>query len=276
MHASNIALNWVLIFGHLGCPALGVTGAGIGTAIATTLGALLYLVLGLRHARQAGFLREVPGRTTMAAVLRLSVPAGVQHSAFAAGMTAFFWVIGRVGTAELAASNVLLHLLLVAILPGVGFGLGAASLVGQALGRGNPADATAWGWDVVRLASLAVGLLALPAALFPEAVLGLFLHEPETLALARLPLQALALTMAVDTVGTVLLNALLGAGYSRRVMVVSISLQWGLFLPFAYLVGPVLGHGLLAVWLASIAYRALQALAFVLIWWRGRWAGVVV
>jgi Na+-driven multidrug efflux pump len=88
----------------------------------------------------------------MASMLRISIPAGMQSFFFATGMTAFFWIIGRIGTAELAASNVLVQLLLVAILPGIGFGLAAASLVGQALGRGNREDAATWGWDVTRLA----------------------------------------------------------------------------------------------------------------------------
>jgi putative MATE family efflux protein len=274
MHACNIFLNWVLIFGHLGLPALGSTGAGIGTSIATFIGTGYYIVMGLRHARPNGFLAALPTRETMLSMLRLSVPAGLQQLFFAGGMTAFFWVIGRVGTAELAASNVLVQLMLVVILPGIGFGLAAATLVGQALGRGDPRDARAWGWDVCRIAMLVVGLLSLPALLFPELILRGFLHDPETLALARLPLQLVAATMALDTVGTVLLNALLGAGYSRAVMVVSVSLQWGLFLPVVYLTGPVLG--MLGIWSAQIIYRAIQTGLFISIWHSGHWARVRV
>ncbi len=151
MHVCNVILNWLLIFGHLGLPALGATGAGIGTTISTYVGTAIYIGLALRHARPLGFLRSRVDRSTVATMLRLSVPAGLQSFFFAAGMTAFFWIIGRIGTPELAASNVLVQLLLVAILPGVGFGMAAASLVGQALGRGDRDDAVRWGWDVVRL-----------------------------------------------------------------------------------------------------------------------------
>ncbi|MEZ4375297.1 MAG: MATE family efflux transporter [Polyangiaceae bacterium] len=51
---------------------------------------------------------------------------------FAGGMTAFFTIVGRVGTQKLAVSQVLVNLLLLAVLPGMGFGLAAGSLVGQA------------------------------------------------------------------------------------------------------------------------------------------------
>jgi putative MATE family efflux protein len=274
MHAANVLLNWVLIFGHLGLPALGCTGAGVGSAIATYLGTALYVYQALRIARRNGFLRGLPDRRTMVTMLRLSVPAGIQQFFFAAGMTAFFWIIGSVGTAELAASNVLVHLLLVAILPGIGFGMASASLVGQALGRGDPEDARRWAWDVSRVAMMLVGSGALIGLFFPELMLRVFLHDADTLQLARLPLQVLAAAMGWDTLGLVMMNSLLGAGDNRRVMVVSVLLQWGLFLPAAYLIGPVLGYGMTGVWLAQVAYRALQTLAFTLIWQQGRWAEI--
>ncbi len=59
-------------------------------------------------------------------------------------------------------------------------------------------------------------------------------------------------------------------------MKVSIGLQWGLFLPAAYVLGPVLGFGMTAVWTAQVGYRSLQALVFALIWKSRTWIGVAV
>jgi Na+-driven multidrug efflux pump len=212
----------------------------------------------------------------MASMLRLSIPAGTQSFFFATGMTLFFWIIGRIGTAELAASNVLVQLLLVAILPGVGFGIAAASLVGRALGRGDREDAVTWGWDVSRLAMIVVGTGALIGVIAPDLLLKIFLHEEHTVALARFPLRLLGATMVVETLGGVLMNALLGAGASKTVMFVSVTLQWGLFLPVAFLLGPVLGFGMSAVWLAQVGYRCLQGLVFASIWHSRKWVGVEV
>jgi putative MATE family efflux protein len=276
MHVCNVFLNWVLIFGHLGLPALGATGAGIGTTIATYIGTAIYIGLALRHAVGLGFLRSFVDRDTIKSMLRLSIPAGLQSFFFAAGMTAFFWIIGRIGTPELAASNVLVQLLLVAILPGVGFGFAAASLVGQALGRGDRDDAVAWGWDVSKLAMLLVGGGALVGLLFPDLLLRLFLHDEQTIALARFPLRLLGATMTIETLGGVLLNALLGAGASRLAMKVSIGMQWFLFLPVAYLLGPVLGFGMTAVWTAQVAYRSLQTLVFAAVWRSKIWINLEV
>jgi len=276
MHVCNIGLNYLLIFGKLGFPELGSTGAGIGTAISTYLGTAIYVTMAFRHARSSGFFGGLPQRETVRTMLTLAVPAGLQQFFFATGMTAFFWIIGQVGTAELAASNVLVQLLLVVLLPGLGFGLAAASLVGQALGRKDAADAAAWGWHVSFVASVLVGALSLVGLVFPRLILTLFLHDEALLELAVVPMRLLGATMAIDTVGTVLMNALLGAGDSKRVMTISVSLQWGLFLPAAFLLGPVLGFGINGVWLAQVIYRLLQTVAFVNLWRRGRWATIEV
>ncbi len=271
MHATNISLNWVLIGGNLGAPALGATGAGIASAASTYVGTVLYFVLGFVHARDAGFLRSLPSRQTLATMIRVSAPVGVQQVFFAGGMTVFLTLVGRVGTSELAASKVILDLMLVAILPALGFGLAAASLVGQALGRRDPDDAERWAWDVAKLAVVVVGLIAVPAAISPSLILGFFLRDPATLALAVTPMRLVALSVTLDSVGLVAMNALVGAGATRRVMAVSIVTQWGLLLPIVWLVGPTLGLGLTAIWIAQVGYRALQTTLFVLEVKRGAW-----
>lgn len=277
MHASNMVISYALIFGALGLPALGATGAGLGTSIATFIGTGTYFAVGWRHLRRSGFLRGIPGWETMRSMLRLSVPSGAQQTLFALGFTVLFLIVIEVGTDATAAANVLLNIAMVALLPGLGLGLAAASLVGQALGRGQPQDAARWGWDVGRVAVMLCGSLGMLLALFPEPVLRAFLEEqPEVLALAVLPLRLVGLTVAVDAVGMVLLNAMMGAGATMMALLVSTIMQWVLFLPVAYLVGPVLGLGLLGIYLAQIGYRTLQTGVLVALWRSGRWSSARV
>lgn len=274
MHASNIAFNWVLIYGNLGFPKLGTQGAGLGTTLATVLGTAVYFALDFKEARRGGFLRTMPTKETLASLFRVALPAGVQQLFFAAGMTAFMWIVGKVGTRELAASNVLLNLVLVGVLPGLGFGLASASLVGQALGRKDPTDARAWGWQVSRLALVTVALVAIPGAIAPELILGAFLDDPHTIDLAAPALRLVALLLGPDAAGLVLMQSLIGAGDARRIMMLSIVLQWCLFLPIAYVIGPVWGLGLFAIWAANMVYRLVQAAAFAWMWHGGAWSRV--
>ncbi len=276
MHASNIFLNWVFIFGNLGAPELGVTGAGLASALSTVIGSATYFWLGSRHARVNGFLKRKPRRREIASVVRLSLPNGIQQLFFAAGFTVLFWIVGQVGTKQLAAATVLINVTLVAILPGLGLGLAAATLVGQALGRGDPDDAYRWGWDVAKFAVVILGLLGVPMWLVPDLMLSAFIHDPETMDLARWPIRLVGLTMAIEAVGLVLMHALLGAGDSKRVMLVAVSAQWIVFLPIAYLVGPALGFGLLGIWILQGTYRTLQAGLFRKLWEQRDWARIRV
>ena len=274
MHLCNVALNYVLIFGKLGFPALGTTGAGIGTALATYIGTAIYLTLALRRARRHGFLERVPRRQSMNALLRLSIPSAVQQFLFASGMTAFFWIIGQVGTAETAVSNVIVNLLLVVLLPGMGMGLAAMTLVSLALGRGEADEARRWGFDVAKLACVVLGVLGLPGIFMPEVLLAGFIHDADTLRLGVAPLRLIGAMMILEAVGLVLMNALLGAGAAHPVMVVSVASQWLVGLPAAWLVGVHAGLGLFAVWLCFEGYRAINALALLAIWRRGRWTDI--
>jgi putative MATE family efflux protein len=276
MHALNIFFNYALIFGNFGFPEMGATGAGVGTSLALVFGTAYYFYLGLRHARPNGFLVGVPTSEQFSNMLKLAMPSSIQTFFFAAGLTAMYWIIGQVGTRELAAANVLVNIMLVCILPAIGLGLAAASLSGQALGAGDPMDAKSWGWDVAKVGFVFLVLLGVPMWAATEWVLSVFVTDAATIAVATLPLKMVGWCMAFDGVGLILMNALLGVGAAQVVMKVSIGLQWGLFLPVAWVVGPWLGGGLIAVWVAQFAYRALQAGVFGYLWQKADWKDIKV
>lgn len=276
MHVLNIAISYVLIFGKFGLPAMGVVGAGLGTTISIYAGTLYYISLGLTHARANGFLGGLPDRSVFGRMLKVSMPAGLQQFLFAAGMVVLFTLIGRIGTAELAAGNVLVNLMLVAILPAVGFGISSATLVGQALGRGDVDGARAWGWDVCKMAVVVLVLIGVPAIVVPELLLGVFIKNPATLELAVDPLRIIAATLVFEAVGMVLLNAHVGAGATTRVMVVAVGIQWALQLPMVWFTAVELGWGLTAVFAVQVIARALQALIFSVSWRGTGWSTVDV
>lgn len=276
MHLSNLLLNYLLIFGKFGFPELQTLGAGIGTAIANYIGTAVYFFLAFRLARRNGFLRAMPSKDTLKTIIRISLPVSVQQLFFATGMTVFFWIVGQIGTRELAANNVLVNLLLVCILPGIGFGMACATLVGQALGRKDIEAAKEWGWIVCRIASLSIGILGLPAVIFPEFFLTFFIHDPETLTIAILPLRIVTSMIALDSIGLVLFNAMNGAGYTRTPMILSIVMQWFIYLPIAYFMCIVLGYGLVAIWAGQMCYRGIQALLLMRLWSKGNWSTVKI
>ena len=275
-HASNIAISYVLIFGKLGMPALGTYGAGLGTSISITLAVFYYFYCALKHTRGYGFLENLPSKATVKQMIKTSVPSSIQQFFFAAGFAALYWIIGQVGTNELAGANVIINLMLVGLLPAMGFGLGGATLVGQALGKKNIDAAQQWGWDTVKLACITAAFLMLPVMFFPDLILRVFLTDQSVIDLTRLPLQLAALSLGVECIGIVLFNTINGAGDTTSTMKISFALQWIVFLPAAWLVGPYLGMGLTAIWIGQILYRLVFTWAMIHMWQARKWSTIEV
>ncbi|MCP5372183.1 MAG: MATE family efflux transporter [Hyphomicrobiales bacterium] len=276
VHALNVVLNYLLIFGKFGFPELGATGAGVASTIAIYVGTALHFLWAARLARGNGFLHGLPRGGSLGRLVRLALPTMVQQALFAAGLTAMFWIVGQVGTAQVAASSVIVNILLVVLLPAIAFGLAATSLVGQALGRGEPEDAHAWGWDVVKVGVAVTGIAGVAMVALPGLLLAGFIHDPAVVEIGVPALRLGGVTVVADGVGMVLMHALLGAGAARAVLAVATGTQWLIGLPLAWLTGAYLGLGLVAIWGCFAGYRILQAAIFAVLWSRRGWAAIKV
>jgi Na+-driven multidrug efflux pump len=153
----------------------------------------------------------------------------------------------------------------------MGLGLACTTLVGQALGARNPDDAHRWAWDVGKVAVVLLTVLGMPMWIAPDLISSIFIHDEATRELARWPMRITGLTMPIEALGFSFMHGLLGAGDAKRVMVVSVGVQWLLFLPAAFLIGPVLGYGLLAIWVMQGIGRTLQSAIFVASWQGRSW-----
>ncbi|XOV89716.1 MAG: MATE family efflux transporter [Pseudomonadota bacterium] len=277
MHLANIFFNYVFIFGKLGAPEMGAEGAGFATFLASILGSLLYLRLGLVFGRAYGYFRSRPVVAEIRAVLRLAVPAGLQQLLDVAALTATYSIVGRVGTAELASYSVLINFINLVGLPAWGLGTAGATLIGQALGRHDIADARAWARDTIKVGMVAMAVLGLPFWLVPELLLSLWIHDPDTLAVAVWPTRILGLMIAINGVGYMLAMMLNGAGDVKRVTWINFFSQWGILVPGAWLMGPILGYGLLGIWLVhQLPFRFGQVLVFAWFWRRGDWSRILI
>ena len=274
MHLANVLISYSLIHGLFGLPQMGAPGSGLGTTLALYLGSLIYAVQTWHSARRQGFLTRLPSAIDLRSMLRLSLPNSAQQFFFATGITALFWIIGQVGTAELAVAHVLINLALLLILPAIGLGMAATTLVSHSLGEKDFDAAHRWGWEAVKVAAVGLMLLGAPFWLYPELILRLFVSDPALIELGSWPLRLTGMGMVLDATALVLTQALLGAGASRTVMLVSLGNQWLFFLPLAYLLGPILGYGLLAIWSLQILQRGLASVIFAVMWQRRGWTQI--
>ena len=271
----NIPLNYIFIFGSLGLPAYGVTGAGIGTTVASALGTLYYFYLGFRYGRQNGFLQSRPSRRQLMTLIRLALPSGSQQVIESLTLSLMYKIVGLVGTAQLAVFSVLMNLINTVGLPAWGLGVAGATLVGQALGRDDTSDASAWAWDVIKVGIALMALLGMPLWLLSDSILSIFIHDATVRSVGIWPSRILGVMIIFNGIGYMLSAMLNGAGDVKRVMYVNILTQYLVLLPGAYLLGPYLGFGLIGVWLMhQFGFRAVQTSIFMLMWRRRRWASI--
>jgi MATE family multidrug resistance protein len=274
MDVVNIAVNYVLIFGRFGAPALGVTGAGIGTVSGLCVGLVSHFAIASYRHRRDGFLTARPDRSLLARIYKLAMPANMQEFFFSAGYIAFFWIVGQVGTAELAAMNVQVRVAIMMLIVAAALGQTSATLVSRTVGEGDIPGASEWGWDAGKLGLIVSALLGLPLVVFPEFFLSIFLHDPHVIEIAKVPFQLIMATAGFSSVIWIFAYTLYSVGDGVRVMIVSFCTQWLLFLPVAYILGARLHYGLLPITIAQITWGFISAALITGIWAAGRWKTV--
>jgi len=272
----NIGGNYVLIFGKFGAPALGAVGAAISTASSLYVGVIVNFALIYFLFRKDGFLNVMPGRSLLAGVYKLGLPATMQQFFYSAGYIAFFWIVGQVGTSELAAANVLVRITMTLVLLAMSLATASATLVSKTVGEGDLAGAAQWGWDTGKIGVIGISLLGLPLFLFPESFLSIFLSDPHTISIAVMPLRLVAATTGPGSLIYIFAYTLYTVGDGKRVMMVSFSTQWLFFLPVAWIVGPYLKYGLLQIWYVQLVYGALATTLITAIWASGKWKKVKI
>jgi MATE family, multidrug efflux pump len=271
MQVINFVLDYTLISGRFGAPALGATGAAVATTVSAYAATIINLSLALFLLRKDGFLRAIPKPALLTRIMKLGLPVTMQDFLFAAGYVVFFWMVGRVGTSELAAANVLIRVTLGLIILATSLGMASATLVSKTVGEGDIAGAAEWGWDTGKLGVIVTTLLGIPIFVFPQFFLSIFLSNPHTIQMAVIPLRMVAVTTGFGSLIYIFGYVLNSVGDGHRVVMVGVGTQWLFFLPVVWIVGPYLHRSLLQIWLVQLTYGALVTTLIAAIWADGKW-----
>ncbi len=260
----NCGLNYLLIFGKAGLPALGVAGAAWGTVIAQLVAAsaLLLCVLGRREWRSRFFLATTfkPAPAQLSEMLRVSLPIGVQVFMEMGGISVFTAVVARLGEAQMAATNAVIQAWSLAFMAAFALSVGATTLVGQCLGAGELASVRRAVSVVMRLGLLLTGLIGLVYLAVPELLISLFVSAADVDRLtpyARPLFTVVVVCLFFDLRFNVLSGALRGAGDTRYSMMVNVASAWLLFVPLTVVLAA--RFGVVGAWWALAAHVAMMA-----------------
>jgi MATE family multidrug resistance protein len=268
----NAAGNWVLIFGHLGAPALGVAGAGFATLISNSYMTIFLLGAILLHARRSGtgplgsLFRLEPRR--MKRLLALGFPVALQLI-LEVGVFGFATMLaGRLAPTSLAAHQIALIAASVTFMVPLGISSAAAVRVGQGLGSRDLPAAVRAGWTAMLLGGTFMLIAALFFLLTPAPLLRLFTDDPQVISVGISLLAVAALFQVFDGVQVVATGALRGAGDTRNPMLWNLCGHWLLGLPVGYTLCFVVGWGAVGLWLGLST--GLMAIGAGLLWVWGR------
>lgn len=211
-------------------------------------------------------------------LLRYGVPSGVQFFLDIASFTMFILLVGRLGEADLAATNIALSIEMLAFLPMVGMSIATATLVGEYIGQGRPEIAQK---SVYTALKLAMAYTAIPAVLYllvPGFLLELFRPAApagqgfETIMAKGVVLvRLIAIYTLFDTMFIVFSGALKGAGDTQFAMWAQVLMAWIFFVPPVYLIVEYFHVGLFAAWSWVLVYVVALGLIFWLRFRSGYW-----
>jgi len=250
----NVAVAYVLIFGHFGFPALGVAGSAIGAAVGRGIGAA-YMLSAMARGRKAislhggwGWRPEFPIARQL---LTLGVPAAVEQVLSSGAFMTLIAVVALIGTSALAAQQIAFTALSVALLPAFGFSIATTALVGQSIGARVPADARP-AWTIsVRWAVVWMGIGGVLAFVFGDRAMGFYSADSEVIAAGVAALKALSLALPFWALWFVSSGALRGSGDTRTPLIIGASTMW-LSVLLAWIFVRWFDGGLGLVWLAFV------------------------
>jgi MATE family, multidrug efflux pump len=272
-----IFLNYVLIFGKFGLPALGVDGSAIATLIAIAIGGMLFfwalsieeMVLNFR------WRRLWPDLGLGRRILRIGYPAAVEQLVIQFGFVAYVAFVASYGDKEVAAYFIGVRILALSFLPGFGFSAAAATLVGQGLGARDPVFSRRAGWVSTQLAMLMMTGLGLIFVIFARQIAALFIADRQVIAYTVEFMYALAAAQPLMAIDWTVTGGLRGAGDSKFPLYGSLAGFYGMRLLLTILIawhhGPIvwIWWSLLADYIVRSALKGLR-------YYRGRWIHISV
>ena len=268
MYLCNIVFNYLLIFGKLGFPQMGLAGAGLSASIGMFLGLAFFVVATFLpvYRKQYGYYQHASfALNQIKAIVRIAIPVSFQNILILMGFLIFVAIAGIFGTVQQAATQVVITSLFLSFMPCFGFGIAAQTLVGNALGERRPAEARRYGHETAKLATAFTTLIGVLFITMPDVVLAIITTNEAVAATARPLLQLAGGAQILYGAGIIYANALQAAGATVYVMIVEIIAHWAIFLPAAYLLG--LRFGIFGAWLALPAYILAYSTAT---WWKFR------
>ena len=261
-NAANALLNWVLIFGKLGVPAMGAFGAAIASSISRWLLAAMMIAIGWRVLR--GNLlpvrREAFAGRPLVRMAALGVPIGLQHSLEGGAFIVVALFMGWIGTVEMGAHQVAINLAALTFMVPLGVSGAAAVLVGQAVGRGDAIGARRAAGAALLLGVGVMSVSALVLLTIPGLLARVYTTDASVIAVASMLIPLAGVFQVFDGLQVVSIGVLRGVGDTRAPMIIAAVGYWLVGVPVSAYLGLRAGMGAVGLWWGLVVGLAVVSL----------------
>jgi MATE family multidrug resistance protein len=282
---TTVGLSWLLIFGHLGFPALKTTGGALAIVAGSAMMCLVLAVAFWRELRKPEFAAARfslrPDLAILRRLLRFGGPSGIEFFLTLAAFTLVVVLLHGYGKDTAAAVSIVFSWDLVSFIPMIGVQIGVMTLVGQYMGAGNPAAAERAVYSGLKLAFSYAAVVMVLFLAIPQVLVGLFIPADAQLDYARVaPLAVVMLKFMVlyifsDGMTLVFSGGLRGAGDTAWTMVAGITINWLMALA-VWLSVKQFALPPLVTWLIFVATVMGMGIVFWLRFRYGKWKSIRV
>lgn len=245
----HIGIAYPLVYGYWGLPAVGVKGAAIAVGIAEAIGVAFLLWHSRPVLKSSTHLRLDLIHT----MWNVGAPVSGERIVQQAGILIYTKLVLLYGTVSYAAHQVGLSIESLSFLPGYGFAIAAATMVGQSIGAGKYTRAKLENWEANRLAIIIMASMGVVFFFFPYLLLRAFTTDEGVIELGTVFLKIVAVLQIPLALTMVIAGSLRGAGDTRFIMGATMVGMWGVRVPMALIVALWLHLSVFYVWMAMIA-----------------------
>ncbi len=267
-NALNVGLNWVMIYGNLGCPEMGLEGSAYATLCSRWAMFLALLIAGRKElwCHLQTWTRRALELAALRRICRVGAPIGTQMMLEFGAFGLTLVMMGWIGTSELAGHQAAIMLASMTYMFGLGVSVATGVRVGNAVGRGDPSGAR-WSAAMGMLFGIAImGFFAVLFVVVPEPLAALF-SKAEDIGVRQVTLTLLpiaAVFQVMDGLQVVALGALRGVGDTKAPMLINLLGFWVIGIPAGYYFAFVADGGAAGLWWGLTVGLSIVALLLAL------------
>jgi MATE family multidrug resistance protein len=267
----NVFGNWVLIYGHLGMPAMGVTGSAWATVLARLwMAGFLFVAIRRVHRRA-----DAPAAVTKALaperirrLIAIGFPAASQVTLEVAVFATATALAGRLDPVSSGAHQIALNIAGASFMVALGLASSGAVRVGHAVGAGDQARAVRAGWTALGAGGVVMLALGLILFMIPDLLVRAFTSDTRVVSLGASLLLIAAAFQLFDGTQAVATGVLRGIGDTRTPMTANVVGHWLIGLPIAYVLCFPMNRGVAGLWVGLSAGLIFVSVVLAAVWWR--------